>query len=259
MGVDVFRLDGRVALITGGSKGLGKAIAESLAGAGASVALVSRHMDQAEAAARELRDRHRSHKSAAIGLEHDVSVSGQVDAMVARTLDAFGRIDILVNNAGTNIRGPVVEFRDEDWQQVLATNLSSAFYCCRAVGRHMLSRGGPGRVINLASIMAITSMPGRVAYAASKAGLIGLTKTLALEWAPNQITVNALCPGPFATEMNIPLLQNPEVRELFTSRIPLGRWGNVEEIGAAALYLASDAAAFVTGHTLYVDGGWTAQ
>jgi NAD(P)-dependent dehydrogenase (short-subunit alcohol dehydrogenase family) len=256
MAADLFRLDGRVALITGGSKGLGRAVADALSGAGASVALVSRHLDQAAGAAREIRERLGGRT---LGLEYDVSDSTQVDAMVRRTLEEFGRIDILVNNAGINIRGPIVEYRDEDWQQVLAINLSSAFYSCRAVGRHMLARGGGGRVINMASIMAITSMPGRVAYTSSKAGLIGLTKTLALEWAPQQITVNAICPGPFATEMNIPLLQNPEVREQFTSRIPVGRWGNVEEIGAAALYLASDAAAFVTGHTLYVDGGWTAQ
>jgi NAD(P)-dependent dehydrogenase (short-subunit alcohol dehydrogenase family) len=256
MASDYFRLDGRVALITGGSKGLGKAIADALASAGAHVALVSRHLDQAEAAARDVRDRF---GQSAVALEHDVSVSSQVNQMVQRTLDSLGRIDILVNNAGINIRGPIVEYRDEDWAQVLGTNLTSAFYCCRAVGQHMLGRGGGGRVINLASIFGVTSMPGRVAYTASKAGLIGLTKTLALEWAPQQITVNAICPGPFATEMNIPLLQNPEVREHFTSRIPLGRWGNVEEVGAAALYLASDSAGFVTGHTLYVDGGWTAQ
>jgi NAD(P)-dependent dehydrogenase (short-subunit alcohol dehydrogenase family) len=256
MATDYFKLDGRVALITGGSKGLGKAIADALASAGAHVALVSRHLDQAEAAARDIRDRFGRR---ALALEHDVSVSAQVNQMVQRTLEAFGRIDILVNNAGVNIRGPIVGYRDEDWAQVLSTNLTSAFYCCRAVGQHLLSRGGGGRVINMASIFGVTSMPGRVAYTASKAGLIGLTKTLALEWAPHQITVNAICPGPFATEMNIPLLQNPEVREHFTSRIPLGRWGNVEEVGAAALYLASDPAGFVTGHTLYVDGGWTAQ
>jgi len=256
MATEYFRLDGRVALITGGSKGLGKAIADALASAGAHVALVSRHLDQAEAAAQDVRGRYGQR---AVALEHDVSDSSQVNLMVQRTLEEFGRIDILVNNAGVNIRGPIVEYRDEDWAQVLATNLSSAFYCCRAVGQHMLARAGGGRVINLASIFGVTSMPGRVAYTSTKAGLIGMTKTLALEWAPQQITVNAICPGPFATEMNIPLLQNPEVREHFPSRIPLGRWGNVEEVGAAALYLASDAAGFVTGHTLFVDGGWTAQ
>jgi NAD(P)-dependent dehydrogenase (short-subunit alcohol dehydrogenase family) len=255
MSVDQFRLDGRHALITGGSKGLGRAIADSLAGAGVEVCLVSRHGNEAQAAADEIRS---ATGRRAIALEADVTASAQVNEMVERAVAELGHLDILVNNAGTNIRNNIVDYSDEDWLKVLHTNLSSAFYCCRAVGPHLIQRGW-GRVVNLASIMALTSMPGRCAYTATKAGLIGLTKTLALEWATHGITVNAICPGPFATEMNIPLLQNPEVHELFTSRIPLGRWGKVEEVGAAALYLCSEPAAFVTGHTLYVDGGWTAQ
>ncbi len=255
MSVDLFRLEGRRALITGGSKGLGRAIADALAGAGAEVCLVSRHLKEGEAAAAVI--------SAATGrrvlaLEADVSQSGQVNQMVERAIGELGHLDILINNAGTNIRNQVVDYSDDDWNTMLQTNLSSAFYCCRAIGPHLIERGW-GRVVNLASIMALTSLPGRAAYTATKAGLIGLTKTLALEWATHGVTVNALCPGPFATEMNIPLLQNPEVHQMFTSRIPLGRWGNVEEVGAAALYLCSEPAAFVTGHTLYIDGGWTAQ
>jgi NAD(P)-dependent dehydrogenase (short-subunit alcohol dehydrogenase family) len=255
MTTDQFRLDGRTALITGGSKGLGRAIADALAGAGADVCLVSRHVDEAEKAASEIRA---ATSRRAVAIEADVSRSSSVNRMVERATAELGHVDILINNAGTNVRNPVIDYLDEDWEKVLQTNLSSAFYCCRALGPHLIQRGW-GRVVNLASIMALTSMPGRAAYACSKAGLIGLTKTLALEWAPHGVTVNALCPGPFATEMNIPLLQNPEVREQFTSRIPLGRWGNVEEVGAAALYLCSEPAAFVTGHTLYIDGGWTAQ
>jgi NAD(P)-dependent dehydrogenase (short-subunit alcohol dehydrogenase family) len=255
MTTDPFRLEGKTALITGGSKGLGRAIADALAGAGADVCLVSRHVDEAEKAAAEIRA---ATGRRALAIEADVSRSGAVNAMVERAIADLGHVDVLINNAGTNVRNPVIEYTDEDWEKVLQTNLSSAFYCCRALGPHLIQHGW-GRVVNLASIMALTSMPGRVAYACSKAGLIGLTKTLALEWAPHGITVNALCPGPFATEMNIPLLQNPEVRDQFTSRIPLGRWGNVEEVGAAALYLCSEPAAFVTGHTLYIDGGWTAQ
>jgi NAD(P)-dependent dehydrogenase (short-subunit alcohol dehydrogenase family) len=255
MSVDMFRLEGRTALITGGSKGLGRAIADALSGAGADVCLVSRHLDQAEAAASEIRS---ATGRRATALAADVSDSAQVNAMVERALGELRQIDILVNNAGTNIRNAVVDYKDEDWQTVLQTNLSSAFFCCRALGPHLIERGW-GRVINLASIMALTSLPGRCAYTASKAGLIGLTKTLSLEWATHGITVNAICPGPFATEMNVPLLDNPEVRQQFTSRIPLGRWGSVEEVGAAALYLCSEPAAFVTGTTLYIDGGWTAQ
>jgi NAD(P)-dependent dehydrogenase (short-subunit alcohol dehydrogenase family) len=252
---DLFRLEGRCALITGGSKGLGRAMADALAGAGAAVCLVSRHGNEAQAAADEI---HAASGARAIAVEADVSDSSQVTRMVEQAIGELGHLDILINNAGINIRNPVVDYTDADWQKMLATNLTSAFYCCRAVGPHLIERRW-GRVVNLASIMALTSMPGRAAYAVTKAGLIGLTKTLALEWAPHAITVNAICPGPFATEMNVPLLQNPEVRELFTSKIPLGRWGNVEEVGAAALYLCSEPAAFVTGHTLYIDGGWTAQ
>jgi NAD(P)-dependent dehydrogenase (short-subunit alcohol dehydrogenase family) len=255
MSVDQFRLDGRCALITGGSKGLGRAIADALAGAGAEVCLVSRHGSEGQAAADEIRA---ATGNRAIALEADVTDSAQVNRMMERAIAELGHLDILVNNAGTNIRNNVVDYSDEDWHKVLHTNLSSAFYCSRAVGPHLLERGW-GRVVNLASIMALTSMPGRCAYTATKAGLIGLTKCLSLEWASHGVTVNAICPGPFATEMNIPLLQNPEVHQLFTSRIPLGRWGKVEEVGAAALYLCSEPAAFVTGHTLYVDGGWTAQ
>jgi NAD(P)-dependent dehydrogenase (short-subunit alcohol dehydrogenase family) len=250
----MFRLDGRVAVITGGSKGLGRAIGEALAAAGARLCLVSRNAGEAQATAAEISARA---GQPAIGLACDVSVSEQVDAMTRHALETFGQIDILVNSAGVNVRNPIHEFSDADWQTVLGTNLTGTFYCCRAVGRHMQERGY-GRVINLGSILSFISIPHRVAYAASKAGVLGLTRTLALEWAMHGITVNAICPGPFATEMNLPLIQNPEVQQTFTSRIPVGRWGEVNEVGAAALYLASDEAAFVTGTTLTIDGGWTA-
>ncbi len=253
--VEWFSLKGKTALVTGGSKGLGKAIAAALAGAGATVCLASRNLDQGTATAAEIAEQTGSR---ALALAADVSRSEEVDRMVEAALRELGQIDILVNNAGVNIRGEVVGYSDEDWFTVLNTNLSSAFFCSRAVGRHMLERK-QGRVINLASMVGTISMPGRAAYASSKAALQGLTKTLALEWAPHGITVNAICPGPFATEMNMPLINNPEVAASFTSRIPVGRWGNVDEVGAAALYLASDLAAFTTGTSLFVDGGWTAQ
>jgi NAD(P)-dependent dehydrogenase (short-subunit alcohol dehydrogenase family) len=255
MSVDLFKLDGKAAFITGGSKGLGRAIADALAGAGADVCLVSRHLDQAEAAAAEIRS---ATGRRTLALAADVSNSQQVNQAVERALSELGRLDILVNNAGTNIRNPAVDYKDEDWHTVIETNLSSAFYCARAVAPHMLERGW-GRVLNIASTMSLVSLPGRSAYTASKAGLIGLTKCLALEWAPHGVTVNAICPGPFATEMNIPLINNPEIYNQFVSKLPVGRWGNVEEVGAAALYLCSEPAAFVTGQTLTVDGGWTAQ
>jgi NAD(P)-dependent dehydrogenase (short-subunit alcohol dehydrogenase family) len=250
----MFRLDGRVAVITGGSKGLGKAIGEALAEAGSRLCIVSRNVAEGEATAAEISGRT---GQKAIALACDVADSSQVDATVRQALEAFGQIDILVNSAGVNIRAPAEQYSDADWHAVLNTNLHGTFYCCRAVGRHMLERGY-GRVINLASIMSFVSLPHRAAYATSKAGVLGLTRTLSLEWATKGITVNAICPGPFATEMNRPLIENPEVHQMFTSRIPMGRWGEVREVGAAALYLASEEAAFVTGTTLTVDGGWTA-
>jgi NAD(P)-dependent dehydrogenase (short-subunit alcohol dehydrogenase family) len=250
----MFQLDGRVAVITGGSKGLGKAIGEALAGAGARLCIVSRNVAEGEATARELSARY-GQKS--VALSCDVADSVQVESMTRQALESFGQIDILVNSAGINIRAPAEQYSDADWHAVLNTNLHGTFYCCRAVGRHMLERGY-GRVINLASIMSFVSLPQRAAYATSKAAVLGLTRTLALEWATKGITVNSICPGPFATEMNRPLIENPEVHQMFTSRIPMGRWGEVAEVGAAALYLASEEAAFVTGTTLTVDGGWTA-
>lgn len=253
--LQMFSLEGKTALITGGSKGLGKAIAEAFAGAGATVCLASRNLEQCQSVAAELEGKTGSR---AIALSADVTQSEQVDRLVQDTLSALGQIDILVNNAGVNIRGEITDYSDADWMTVLHTNLSSAFFCCRAVGAHMIERK-QGRVINLASMIGTISMPGRVAYASSKAGLLGLTRTLALEWAPHGVTVNAICPGPFATEMNLPIINNPELSASFTSRIPVGRWGQLNEIGAAALYLASEAAGFTTGASLFVDGGWTVQ
>jgi NAD(P)-dependent dehydrogenase (short-subunit alcohol dehydrogenase family) len=178
--------------------------------------------------------------------------------MVARVLDSFGRLDILVNNAGINIRGPIEELDESDWDAVLDTNLKGPWLCCRAAAQAM-KRQKWGRVINLSSMLGEVSLPGRTPYASSKGGLTMLTKTLALEWAPDGINVNALCPGPFATELNLPLLNDPTVSATMQAKIPLGRWGDPMEIGPAAVFLASEASSFVTGTTLFVDGGYTAQ
>ena len=256
MGVmDRFRLDGRVALITGGSRGLGKAMAQALAEAGASVVLTARAAEPAEAAARAVAD---ASGAKTLGIAAEVTDAKAVEAMVARTLDAFGSVDILVNNAGVNVRRPIEQLEESEWDQVIHTNLKGPWLCCRAVAKPMKERKW-GRVINLSSIMGEVSMPDRTLYASSKGGLTMLTKTLALEWAPFGINVNALCPGPFATEMNLPLLNDPKVREAFASRVPQNRWADPAELGPATVFLASEASSFVTGTCLFIDGGYTAQ
>jgi NAD(P)-dependent dehydrogenase (short-subunit alcohol dehydrogenase family) len=247
-------LDGRVAVVTGGSRGLGKAIAKSLGSAGAKVALVSRDRNALTAAAMEIRG---------TGTEVDIFPADITDEYEVRRVEhdvlaRFGHVDILVNNAGMNVRKPMDEFSLEEWNSVLATNLTGAFLMCRSFVPQMKGRGY-GRIINLTSTMSHVSIPGRSAYSASKAGLLGFTKALALELAAEGITVVAISPGPFATEMNAAWIQDPNMNRQFVSRIPVGRWGNAEEIGELACYLCSPKAGFVTGTDILIDGGWTAQ
>jgi NAD(P)-dependent dehydrogenase (short-subunit alcohol dehydrogenase family) len=253
--MDRFRLDGRVALVTGGTKGLGRAIADALAGAGADVALSAR---DGEAAARVAEEIASDSGRKTLGIRTDVTSAAEVDAMVAAVLDAFGQIDILVNNAGINIRGPIEELDESAWDAVIDTNLKGPWLCCRAVARPMKARKW-GRVINVSSMLGEISMPGRTPYASSKGGVTLLTKTLALEWARDGINVNALCPGPFATEINTPLLNDPAARAAMEANVPLARWGDPMELGPAAIFLASEASSFMTGATLFIDGGYTAR
>jgi NAD(P)-dependent dehydrogenase (short-subunit alcohol dehydrogenase family) len=252
---DRFRLDGRVALVTGGSRGLGRAMAEALTSAGASVALTGRD----PAFAKEVADAvANSTGGRTLGLGADVAVAADVTMMVARTLDTFGRLDILVNNAGINIRGPIEALSEADWDKVIDTNLKGPWLCCRAASEPM-RRQKWGRVVNVSSTLGAVGIAGRTPYASSKGGLSLLTKTLALEWAPDGVNVNALCPGPFATEINTPLLNDPAANEAMRAKVPLCRWGDPAEIGPVAVFLASEASSFMTGATLYVDGGYTAQ
>jgi NAD(P)-dependent dehydrogenase (short-subunit alcohol dehydrogenase family) len=253
--LDRFRIDGKVALVTGGSRGLGRAIAEALATAGASVAVSARQPENARRSAEEIA---RASGQTALGVSADVTVRSDVEAMVARILDSFGRLDILVNNAGINIRGPIEQLSEADWDAVLDTNLKGPWLCCRAVADPMKKRGW-GRVINVSSMLGEIALPGRTPYASSKGGLTLLTKTLALEWAKDGINVNALCPGPFATEINTPLLNDPVARAQMEANVPLGRWGDPIELGPAAVFLASEASSFMTGATLFIDGGYTAR
>ncbi len=248
------KLTGKVAVITGASRGLGKAMALALAGAGAKLALVSRNRADLEAVAQECR---KLGASAEVFIA-DVTSEEQVALLAEDVRSRCGATQILINNAGINVRKPVTDFTLAEWRSVLDTNLTSVFLLCRVFVPQMKGRGY-GRIINMTSIMSHIALPHRTAYCASKAGLLGFTKALALELAPEKITVNGISPGPFATEMNTPILQNPEANAQFISKIPAARWGNVEEVGQLALYLCSDAAGFITGTDLLIDGGWTAQ
>ena len=248
------KLKDRVALITGSSKGLGKAMALALAGEGARLALVSRNQEQLAATAEDAR---RLGVDAEV-FPADVSDEQQALQLEKEVLRRFGGIDILINNAGINIRKTLVEFTLEEWNRVMNTNVTSVFLLCRSFVPHMKGKGY-GRIINMTSIMSWVSMPGRTAYSTSKSALLGFIRALALELAPEGITVNAISPGLFATEMNTVLMQNPELNQQFLSRIPLGRWGRVEEIGQLAVYLCSEEAGFITGTDILIDGGWCAQ
>src|SRR5436305_10079273 len=255
MSLDVFKLDGRVALITGGNRGLGFAMAKALAEAGADVVVTSRQLEKAQQSASAIAA---ATGRRTLGLAVNVTDAQQVEAMVQSTIQTFGRIDILINNAGINIRKPIEEFDEASWDLVQATNLKAPFLCSRAVARHMKEQRS-GRVINVASMLGLVALPERSAYCSSKGGLIQLTKVLALEWAAYNITVNALCPGPFATELNTAVLNNPQANQFFLEPIPLGRWAPPEAPGGVIVFLASGASSFMTGATLVVDGGWTVE
>jgi NAD(P)-dependent dehydrogenase (short-subunit alcohol dehydrogenase family) len=251
----LFRLEGRSALVTGGGRGLGRVMAEALAEAGASVCITSRLLDAALAAASEVSS---ATGGRVVGIEGEVTSAEGVSRLVARAAEQFGAVDILVNNAGVNIRGSAGDLSEADWDAVIDTNLKGVFLMSRALGPGMCARGW-GRVINLSSMLATIGLPGRAPYASSKAGVVGLTRVLALEWAAAGVTVNAICPGPFATDMNRQLLSDPEKYAAFVQKLPVGRWGELHEIKGIVVFLASEASSFMTGAALALDGGWTAQ
>ncbi len=247
-------LQGRIALVTGASKGLGKAMSIALAEAGAKLALVSRDVEKLEATAAEIRQA----GGIAEVFRADVADETSVKALEQEVSARLGNVQILINNAGVNVRKNITDFTLEEWNYVLGTNLTSVFLMCRSFVPHMKGKGY-GRILNMTSIMSHISLPGRAAYSASKAGLLGMTKAIALELAPEGITVNGISPGPFATEMNTVLMQNPEINQQFLSKIPVGQWGKVEHIGKLAVYLCAEEASFITGTDILIDGGWCAQ
>ncbi|MBI3959099.1 MAG: glucose 1-dehydrogenase [Chloroflexi bacterium] len=251
--LDKFNLTGRVALVTGGNRGLGRQMALALAEAGADVALTSRDQARADEAAASIAQ---ATGHTVRGYACDVSSATETLAVVQRAIAELGGLHILVNNAGINIRGPIDELTPEEFRQVLETNVVGVWNVCRAAAGH-LKKQRYGRVINIGSTLSVIALTDRTPYTSSKGAVLQMSRALALEWAPYRITVNTMLPGPFATEMNTPLKEDPEKYKESIAKIPLGRWGEVEEIGGLAVFLASDAASFVTGAGVTIDGGWT--
>lgn len=247
-------LGGKVAVVVGGTSGIGRAIAHGFAQAGADVIATSRREDQVEIAAREIEELGRR----TLRVTSDVSDRAALERVLSTALDAFDQVDILVNSAGRTKRGPTIDFSEDDWNDILDTNLTGTLRACQVFGRHMLERQS-GSIINIASLSTFVALHEVAAYSASKAAVGSLTKSLAVEWSSRGVRVNAIAPGVFRTALNEKLLDETERGREFLLRTPMRRFGNVAELAGAAIFLASDAASFVTGEILAVDGGFLAS
>ena len=254
MSYPALELDGKAAVVIGGTSGIGRAIALGLAEAGADVVPTSRRREQVEVAAAEVESR----GTKTLRLTSDVSDRSSLERLLEESVRTFGKVDILVNCAGRTKRAPTLDFSEEDWNAIMETNLNGTLRACQVFGRHMLERGY-GRIINIASLSTFVALYEVTAYSASKAAVASLTKSLAVEWASRGVCVNAIAPGVFRTALNEKLLDETERGREFLLRTPMKRFGKVEELAGAAVFLASDAASFVTGEILVVDGGFLAS
>jgi len=250
MGYRAFDLTGKVSVVIGGTSGIGRAIAHGLAEAGADVVPTSRRIEQVETTAREIAQLGRR----SLKVASDVTDRASLEHLLQECINAFGKVDILVNSAGKTKRVPTLDLTDADWNDIMETNLTGLFRACQVFGRHMLERGY-GRIINIASLASFVSLYEVAPYSASKAAVASLTKSLAIEWASRGVLVNAIAPGVFRTALNEKLLDETPRGQEFLIRTPMKRFGAVEELAGAAVFLASDAATFVTGEVLVVDGG----
>jgi NAD(P)-dependent dehydrogenase (short-subunit alcohol dehydrogenase family) len=246
-------LEGKTAIVTGAGRGIGKSIAGAFASAGAKVIVNDVDLDAAEQVCREIRDRGGFAKSA----KADVRVSAEVAEMVQTAVRDLGGIHVMVNNAGIILRKPAEEILEEEWDRVIQINLKGTFLCAQAAARAMIAAEKGGRIINISSVMGAVALPPRAAYCASKGGIINLTRDLAAEWAPHGIVVNGIAPGWTVTEMTHGYFSQEPVRKYLLERIPLNRLGKPEDIAHMAVFLASDYADYITGQTIFVDGGWT--
>ena len=254
-GIQLFDLSGKSAVITGGSKGLGEAMAAGLASAGADVLLTSRNEREAAAAAERIAS---DYGRKAVGVRADAVSADDCQAVAERAMAEFGKIDILINNAGVNIRGPIDELSYEEFRQVQQINVDGVWLTSRAVVPYM-KEAGCGRIINMASTLGVVGLDNRTPYASSKGAVVQMTRALGLELAPFGICCNAICPGPFLTPMNVPIAEQEQTKKFIVGAVALERWGEMHEIQGAAIFLASDAASYMIGSLVTVDGGWTAR